>query len=143
VSTPDETGGKNVGDGYAVAGEPVAPTAVGAPGFPTTTPPSAPGQPYPQQEPDTAPERPRRGIGYTTYAITIVVAILSLLLVLFVVKNTQRIDVWLFFSTPNMSVAGALAVAAAAGLLAGLLIGIIPQVKLRRELRSLRRASRS
>jgi uncharacterized integral membrane protein len=70
------------------------------------------------------------------------VLLLAILVVVFVAKNDARVRIWLFGTTKWMSVAGALAAAAAAGLVVGLLIGFIPQIRLRRELRHLRRAAR-
>jgi uncharacterized integral membrane protein len=92
-------------------------------------------------EPETEPRR-RGGVGYTTYAITVAVLLLAIAVVVFVVQNDQRVEIWFFGSTKYMSVAGALAVAAAGGLVVGLLAGFIPQIKIRRELRALRRAAR-
>ncbi len=84
----------------------------------------------------------RRGVAYTTYVITVAVLLLAIAVVVFVVQNDAQVSIWLFGSTKVMSVAGALAVSAAAGLAVGLMIGLVPQLKLRRELRALRRNAR-
>jgi uncharacterized integral membrane protein len=81
-------------------------------------------------------------VGYTTYAITVVVLLLAIAVVVFVIQNNQGVTITLFWTKRHMSVAGALAASAAAGLVVGLLIGFIPQVKLRRERRALRRTPR-
>jgi uncharacterized integral membrane protein len=84
----------------------------------------------------------RGGVRYTTYAITVAVLLLAIAVVVFVVQNDARVSIWLFGSTKVMSVAGALAVAATAGLAVGLMIGFVSQIKLRRELRALRHTTR-
>lgn len=108
-----------------------------------TGPPPAPGSPAvpPPGAPADGPLS-RCGVAYTTYAITVVVLVIAILVVVFVVKNDARVSIWLFGSMQRMSVAAALAASAAAGLVIGLLIGVIPQIRLRRELRQLRKAAR-
>ena len=88
------------------------------------------------------PRPVRRGVGYPTYALTVLVLLIAIAVVLFVVKNDAKVSIWLFGSTQVMSVAGALAASAAAGLVIGLLLGFIPQIRLRRQLRALRRETR-
>jgi uncharacterized integral membrane protein len=127
------------GTGYARP----APAGGGSPAPPyeryrPSEPPYRPSEPV---EPEPEPRR-RGGVGYTTYAITVAVLLLAIAVVVFVVQNDERVHIWFFGSTKYMSVAGALAVAAAGGLVVGLLAGFIPQIKLRRELRALRRAAR-
>ncbi len=102
---------------------------------PTT--PAPPTGPTPPAGP--APAERRRGVGYSTYAITVLVLLLTITMIVFVVQNDQRVNIWLFGSTHNMSLAGALAASAAAGLVIGLLIGLITQIKVRKELRQYRR----
>ncbi|EIV93139.1 lipopolysaccharide assembly protein LapA domain-containing protein [Frankia sp. QA3] len=101
----------------------------------------APGTPAAPGAPAGGPP-PRRGVAYTTYAVTVLVLVIAILVVVFVVKNDARVSIWLFGSTQRISVAAALAASAAAGLVIGLLIGVIPQIRLRRELRQLRKAAR-
>jgi len=120
--------------GFPAQGGPVAGGPAPAPGGP-----GAPGGPA---GPGGGRPPRRRGVAYTTYAITVAVAIMAILVVIFVVKNDARVNIWLFGATQQMSVAGALAASAGAGLLIGVLLGLIPQIRLRRELRQLRRAVR-
>ncbi|ETA03044.1 hypothetical protein ThrDRAFT_01482 [Frankia casuarinae] len=103
--------------------------------------PGAPDSPGVPGAPTGGARPPRRGVAYTTYAITVLVLLIAIAVVVFVVQNDARVSIWLFGSTKQMSVAGALAASAAAGLVVGLLIGVIPQIRLRRELRHLRRAA--
>ncbi|WP_250285257.1 MULTISPECIES: lipopolysaccharide assembly protein LapA domain-containing protein [unclassified Frankia] len=111
----------------------------GVPGASGTGPttPTPPAGPVPPAEP--VPAERRRGVAYSTYAITVLVLLLAIAVIVFVVQNNQRVDIWLFGSTHNMSLAGALAAATAAGLLIGLLIGLITQIRVRKELRQYRR----
>ncbi|WP_131786901.1 lipopolysaccharide assembly protein LapA domain-containing protein [Protofrankia symbiont of Coriaria ruscifolia] len=102
--------------------------------------PAPPAGPTPPAGP--APAERRRGVGYSTYAITVLVLLLAIAVIVFVVQNDQRVNIWLFGSTHNMSLAGALAASAVAGLVIGLLIGLITQVKVRKELRQYRRGKR-
>ncbi|MCK9876016.1 lipopolysaccharide assembly protein LapA domain-containing protein [Frankia sp. Ag45/Mut15] len=117
--------------------------ASGTGAFPAN--PTVPGGPVPGGPVPGGPaggRSARRGIGYTTYAITVLVAVIAILVVIFVVKNDAQVSIWLFGTTRQMSVAGALAASAGGGLIIGLLVGVIPQIRLRRELRQLRRAAR-
>ncbi|WP_242605779.1 lipopolysaccharide assembly protein LapA domain-containing protein [Frankia sp. Cppng1_Ct_nod] len=125
------------GSGTAVPGPPGP-----GPGTGVTGPETA--GPGPVTPPGTAPEPTgrRRGVGYTTYAITVLVMLIAILMIVFVVQNNARVNIWLFGSIHNMSVAGALAASAAAGLLVGLLIGLITQIRVRKELRQYRRGKR-
>jgi len=141
-----------------VPGDPGRKIDYSGPGAPPAGAPGqqVPGQPYGQQypgpgapPPTAAPPgttkgrgRGRSGIGYTTYVITVLIALLVILMVVFVLKNNQHVSIWLFGSTSRMSVAGALAASGAVGLVIGLLIGAVTQVRPRRRLRQLERANR-
>ncbi len=120
---------------------PVAPPPDGGAWSPGTAGPgvtgAGPTTPAPPAGP--VPAERRRAVGYSTYAITVLVLLLAIAVIVFVVQNDQRVNIWLFGSTHNMSLAGALAASAAAGLLIGLLIGLITQIKVRKELRQYRR----
>ncbi|WP_322762262.1 lipopolysaccharide assembly protein LapA domain-containing protein [Frankia sp. Cr2] len=113
-----------------------------------STPPPVPAAPGPAPAtpggtgpaPESAAQR--RGIGYTTYAVTVLVLLIAIAVIMFVLKNNARVNIWLFGSFHNMSVAGALAASATAGLVIGLLIGLITQIKVRKEVRQYRRGNR-
>ncbi|KLL12373.1 MULTISPECIES: lipopolysaccharide assembly protein LapA domain-containing protein [Protofrankia] len=124
--TPPSAGAATAGGG-PVAPAPPGPGSVPPPAGPTP-PPAGP-----------APAGGRRGVSYVVYAVTVLVLLLAIAVIVFVVRNDQRVNVWLFGSIHNTSLAGALAASAAAGLVIGLLVGLITQVKVRRELRQYRR----
>jgi uncharacterized integral membrane protein len=95
-----------------------------------------------QPTPPPAPKPAHRGVAWTTYAITIVAFILVIIVVVFITQNTTRIPIKFFGSTHYQSVAGALAGSAVVGFVAGGLLALVPQLRLRRELRALRKANR-
>jgi uncharacterized integral membrane protein len=128
---------------------PVPGTPSGAvPPPPATFGQPAPGQPLPGQPapgaPGTGPATParRRGVSYSIYAITVVVALIAIAVIVFVLKNNQHVNIWLFGTTKRMSVASALTLSAVAGLVVGLLVGFIPQIGLRRRLRAYKQSAR-
>lgn len=92
--------------------------------------------------PTTPAPRTRGGPGWVTYAITVLAFLIVIVVVVFVTQNTTRIDIKFFGTTKRLSVAAALGGSAAAGLVVGLLLASVPQVRLRRELRQLRREVR-
>ncbi|MDT3441853.1 lipopolysaccharide assembly protein LapA domain-containing protein [Pseudofrankia sp. BMG5.37] len=130
---PGSTGGAAIPPPSA----PAAPTAPRGPG--------APGAPVPPTQPRGArsrlPGRRQRGggVSWVVYAATVIVLVLAILVVLFVAQNDQRVTIWLFGTRKYMSVAGALSIAAAAGLVVGLLLGVITQIPVRRKLRAAKR----
>jgi len=91
----------------------------------------------PRQRP--AARRRRGGVSWVVYAVTVLILVIAILVVLFVAKNSQHVSIWLFGTRKYMSVAGALSLAAGAGLVVGLLIGVITQVPVRRKLRAAKR----
>lgn len=123
MTSPNDASGKRI-DYTRPQGQGSAPTSPG-------------GQPAPG--PPAPPPARRAGVPWTTYAITIVVFLLVLVVVVFITQNTYRVPIKFFGTTKYASVAGALAGAAAVGFVAGLLLGLIPQIRLRRDLRAYRR----
>jgi lipopolysaccharide assembly protein A len=82
----------------------------------------------------------RRGPGWGTYVVTIIALIVVAAVIVFVLQNTQRINIkFLSWKETNVKTAVALGAAGAGGLIAGLFLGLIPWVSARRKLRSLRR----
>jgi uncharacterized integral membrane protein len=136
MTTPGQPTG---GYGYVRPAPGQVPPA--APG--QAVPPGAPGQvPTPGAPPQAGPSgRPpaRGGVSWVVYAATVLVLGLAILMVLFVVKNDQRVSIWLFGSRQYMSLAGALSLAALTGLVVGLLVGLITQIPVRRRLRAAKR----
>jgi putative membrane protein len=94
---------------------------------------AAPVQPLPVQT-------VKRGPGWGTYFVTIVALLVVAAVVVFVLQNTQRINIkFLSWKQTNVKTAVALGAAAIGGLIAGLFLGLIPWVSARRKLRHLRR----
>jgi uncharacterized integral membrane protein len=141
MTTPGQPAG---GYGYVkpVPGQVPPPVAPGQ--IPPPVAPTGPGQPG-QGPVQGGPGRPARrgrpggGVSWVVYAATVVVLVLAILMVLFVVKNDQKVSIWLFGSHQYMSLAGALSLAALTGLVVGLLIGLITQIPVRRRLRAAKR----
>ncbi|MBX6389933.1 MAG: DUF1049 domain-containing protein [Frankia sp.] len=107
---------------------------------PVTVPtPGGPAGPATQAGPEAGR---RRGVSPVLYAATVVVLLLAILVILFVVKNDQQVNVWLFGSTRRMSVAAALSMSAGAGLVVGLLLGLVGHISLRRRWNARRQARR-
>ncbi|MBL7497798.1 DUF1049 domain-containing protein [Frankia sp. CNm7] len=126
MAAPEQSTGKFDYDRPGHPGSGHVPAPAGAPVEPAGTGPQPPG-------------KRRHGVSWVVYAATVAVLVLAILVIVFVIKNDQPVNVWLFGTTKRMSVAGALSMAALAGLVVGLLIGLIPQVGLRRRLRAARR----
>ncbi|ONH32902.1 hypothetical protein BL253_04235 [Pseudofrankia asymbiotica] len=138
------TGSFNYAPPGATGGAPIPPPA--APVAPTAPRgPGAPGAPVPPAQPRGSRSRlPGRrqhggGVSWVVYAVTVLVLVLAIMVVLFVAQNDQKVTIWLFGTRKYMSVAGALSIAAAAGLVVGLLIGLITQIPVRRKLRAAKR----
>jgi putative membrane protein len=82
----------------------------------------------------------KRGPGWGTYFVTIVALIIVAAVVVFVLQNTQRINIkFLGWKETNVKTAVALGAAAIGGLVAGLFLGLIPWASARRQLRHVRR----
>jgi uncharacterized integral membrane protein len=107
--------------------------------IPSPAAPGAPAQGGPPSQQPAKRKRNRGGVSWVVYAATVVVLILAILVVLFVAQNDQMVSIWLFGTRKYMSVAGALSMAAFAGLVVGLLIGVITQIPVRRRLRAAKR----
>ncbi|MGF7239345.1 MAG: lipopolysaccharide assembly protein LapA domain-containing protein [Frankia sp.] len=133
MTSPDNPSGKRIDFTRPRSGQSPAPSQ-----------PAVPNQPGPPAAPTPAPAPGRRaGVPWTTYAITIIAFILILIVVVFITQNTTHIPIKFFGTTKYESVASALAGAAAVGFLAGLLIGLVTQIRVRRELRTYRKADRN
>jgi uncharacterized integral membrane protein len=82
----------------------------------------------------------RKGPGWGTYFVTIIALIVVAAVVVFVLQNTQRINIkFLSWKQTNVKTAVALGASAIGGLVAGLFLGLIPWVSARRKLRALRK----
>jgi uncharacterized integral membrane protein len=82
----------------------------------------------------------KRGPGWGTYIVTILALIIVAAVVVFVLQNTEHINIkFLNWKQTNVKTADALGAAAIGGLVAGLFLGLIPWVSARRKLRHLRR----
>jgi uncharacterized integral membrane protein len=105
-----------------------------------------PGQPgAPGAGPATGPgriERIKSGPGLFGYLLTLIAAVIAVGVAVFIAQNTDRTTIEFFGSNKSISLAGALGISVAAGFIVGLLIGLLPQFRLRRELRGYRRANR-
>jgi uncharacterized integral membrane protein len=82
----------------------------------------------------------KRGPGWGTYIVTILALIIVAAVVVFVLQNTERINIkFLSWKQTHVKTAVALGAAAIGGLVAGLFLGLIPWVSARRKLRHIRR----
>jgi uncharacterized integral membrane protein len=94
---------------------------------------AGPAQPLPVQT-------VHKGPGWGAYIVTIIALLVVAAVVVFVLQNTQRIDIkFLSWKHTNVKTAVALGAAGIGGLIAGLFLGLIPWVSARRKLRTLRK----
>jgi uncharacterized integral membrane protein len=115
-------------------------------------PPQPPQPPQPPIEPLPAPTRaatpavaevatPRKGPGWGTYLVTVMALVVLAAVVVFVLQNTQPIDIkfltWKHHFDKTSWVLGAVAVG---GLIVGLFLGLIPRMTSRRKQRAARRS---
>jgi uncharacterized integral membrane protein len=82
----------------------------------------------------------RHGPGWGTYLVTIVALVIVAAVIVFVLQNTERINIkFLSWKETNVKTAVALGAAGLGGLIAGLFLGLIPWASARRKLRAARR----
>jgi uncharacterized integral membrane protein len=94
---------------------------------------AGPAQPLPVQT-------VRKGPGWGTYVVTILALLIVAAVIVFVLQNTQRIDIkFLSWKERNVKTAVALGAAAIGGLIAGLFLGLIPWVAARRKIRTMKK----